>query len=496
MSRVRSSIVAGVAKTLGKSAEDFIIVEITKDGPKPVYDHDGELILFKDGVAAAKEASARTGGGKKFQPRRIKDDGWRERELSRFASKEYQPLPWSDHLWWKAHAHIHGNHYPHVSQKNSVGLMAFTESDEKGSADIQTAIKPGKYLERYFSNVLDPYIIRDLSTVFSNKFEDNCLLFVDGEDEFEELYTKGPSSCMSHEPSKYSSHIHPVRVYAAGDLKLAYMKRDGRVVARTLVYPAKKKYSRVYGDEGRIAPLLQKEGYSKGPPVGAKLQRVLTWQDKKNKSGSMAFVLPHIDDISWVTDEGDHLIVGDPNKTMPRDKGVKLVGAGGISEWVFQSCARCKAQTRSGTMKAVLVDAHGNQQYWCDTCVADHTMICKTSKYICRKDVMVEMYNGDMWSPYIFAGRGFVCQATNKRYPRAMAVTYFEGSGHSQRSVAVNSDWFKANGGHNCGTCGSKVLTDCPQSCKDLYQKQFTSFSTSTAGGTFPTSGTTYYRNR
>lgn len=469
MARVRSSSIEGVAAAFGKPAEEFVIVEITKDGPKPVYDHDGQLLTFRDGAAAAKEAAARTGGGKKFQPRRVKDDGWRERELSRFASKEYQPLPWSDHMWWKAHEHIHGSHYPHVSQKNSVGLMAFTENDEKGSADIQTAIKPGKYLERFFSDVLDPYIIRDLSTVFSNKFEDNCLLFVDNEDEFEELYTKGPSSCMSHPTEKYASHIHPVRVYAAGDLKLAYMKRDGRVVARTLVYPAKKRYSRIYGDVGRIEPLLTKEGYSKGPPAGAKIQRVLTWQDKKRKTGNMAFVLPHIDDINWVTDEGDHLMIGDPNKNMPRDKGVKSAGANGLSEWVLQICACCQSEGKVGSMKAVVVDSHGHQQMWCAKCVKEKAITCKASSQLCVPSVMVEMYNGDMWWEVQFADRGFTCQATNKRYPRAMAVTYYEQVGGKRKSKVVNSDWYKANNGHRCETCGNPVIADCNDACKKKY---------------------------
>lgn len=469
MARVKSSLVTGLRAAMG--SDEFVIVELTKDGPRPVYDHNGQLMKFSDGEGASREARAMTASGRKFQPRRVRDDQWHERELSRFASKEYKSLPWSGAVWWKNHAHIHGEHFPHVSQKNSVGLMAYTPSDAEGSADSQVPIKPGKYLEKYFAKVLDPFIIRDLCTAFSNVFEDNCLIFADTEDEFESLYVTGPSSCMSKAKDSYTSHIHPVRVYAAGDLALVYMKRDGRIVARALCFPAKKLYSRVYGDAGRIEPLLAKDGWKKGPPVGAKLQRVLTWENKREKSGNRAFVAPHIDDINWLMDEGDHLVIGNPGETPHKVKGVKLTGASGVTEWVSLQCRSCNKEVTASTLQRVYIDRMATHLQWCADCVNTHTFKCVGSGHRVINSEAVEMFDGSkMWRRLFDDGNGFICAGNGKNYPTQMRANVRDAAG---KSISVSKQWYKESQCAPCKTCGNPVVAGgCDQPCKDRYAKQ------------------------
>ena len=469
MARIKSSIVSELAEAIG--TEEFVVVELTKDGPVPVYDGDGNLLKFGSGDIAARRARDMTTKERKFQPRRVKDDKWTERERQRFTDKQYQHLPWSSAVWWRAHEHIHGGHFPHVSTKNSVGLMAYTENAEKGAADVQTPIKPGKYLEKYFAKVLDPYIIRDLCSEFSNRFEDNCLLFAETEDEFEELYTKGPTSCMSHATEKYSSHIHPVRVYAAGDLKLAYMKRDGRIVARTLVFPEKKVYSRIYGDSGRIQPLLTAAGFKGGPPVGAKLQRVITWQDKKKQTGNVALVMPHIDDVSFVTDEGTHLLIGNPSQSPAPKNMVRSAGAAGLSEWISCKCEGCGKETTNSGLTNVICDFEGNNQRMCAKCIADTDKVVTCSRSGARvlKKAAVQMYNGEWWWSHEYNARGFKCSGDGKLYPMAMRTTYKDATG---KSKAVSTTWFAANKGRACKTCGAKVIEDCGALCQSKYIKQ------------------------
>lgn len=503
MARINSSI-SDVVPKLGKG-EEFVIIELTKDGPKSVYDGDGQLLTFREGKAAAVHAAKTSVGGRKFQPRRVKDDAWKDREASRFKDKSYQTLPWSEHRWWRDHAAIHALHYPHVSTKNSVGLMAFTEDEGKGSADIQTAMKPGKYLERFFGEILDVHIIRDLCTIFSNKFEDNCLIFGETEDEFEQLYTEGPSSCMSHPLSKFASHIHPVRVYAAGDLKMAYMKRDGRIVARTLVYPEKKKFAKIYGDGGRMGPLLKKEGYSEGPPVGAKIQRVLTWEDKTKKSGRRAFVLPHIDNIGWVRDEGDHLVIGNPNETMPAKGCVKLIGATGVSEWLTTFCPCCKKDDRkSGSMKNVYVDIYGHQQLVCEDCLPDLTFTCPHSKALVMKTQAVELADGGIiWNRTFSAEGGFECPLTRKKYLARQGKKYFNPKTKKWALASIeglesNTDLTKCSECSNYvaggrGTCGG--LCDLARQRKrdELYRQSVESGRT--ASGYFGATATSTTSN-
>lgn len=463
MARVKSSLVTGLSEVMG--SDEFVIVELTKDGPKPVYDARGQLLKFSSGELASAEARAMTSSGSKFQPRRVKDDTWREREVARFVSKEYKSLPWDGAVWWKNHKHIWGDHYPHVSQKNSVGLMAFTESDDKGSADLQTPIKPGKYLERYFSGVLDTYIMRDLCTTFSNVFEDNCLLFADSEAEFESLYTTGPSSCMSHPPEKFTSHIHPVRVYAAGDLALVYMKRDGRIVARALCWPEKKTYSRVYGDAGRIEPLLGKEGYKKSAPFGARLQRVFAWENKKVQSGNRGFVVPHIDDCTFVMDNDDHLLIGGGDTKLP-GRIIKLVGAQGVSEWVSMRC-KCGKETTKSDLKVVYTDRDGGSERWCSECVKTGAFTCKVTGSLVRKDQAVTMFNGDQWWSRTFADQGFVCAGSGLNYPSVQAMTVrLRG-----KSVNVAKSWYKDQKGAACKICGVSSVGDCETACKTRHEK-------------------------
>ena len=111
-------------------------------------------------------------------------------------------------------------------------MVAFTEDAAKGAADRQTRLKVGVYLTRYFGDVLSSDAIRDIATAFTAEREEHTIMFAATADEIERVYTSGPHSCMAHAASDYASSIHPVRVYAAGDLQVAYIERDGNITAR------------------------------------------------------------------------------------------------------------------------------------------------------------------------------------------------------------------------------------------------------------------------
>lgn len=458
MAKLKSILMETFGDTKVAGVGDFTVVQLTKDGPKSVYDYHGQLVRFatgKDADSYAKSQSSNYAAGAKFQTRRIKDDQWTEREGARFKSGEYKTLPWVNEVWWKNNVVVHGKHFPHVSVKNSVGLMAYTENDNTGSADIQTAIKPGRYLEKFLGEALDPFMIRDLCQQFSQTFEENCLLYADTEDLIEEIYKTGPPSCMSHPNEKYLSHIHPVRVYAGHDLKLAYMKRDNRVVARTLVWPEKKMHTRVYGDGGRIGPLLQKEGYRKGGLVGAKIARVETWQDNKRKSGNKALVLPHVDDACSVIDHGTYLVISDNNREADKNV-VRMVGQSGLSAWISARCLHCNTDQQG---KMVGVWANKRFELWCSECVAEHTFLCANTGQRTSNDYKVVMADGTNWWDQAFRERGFVCAGNGKNYGQSVRVSV-EGKFYSKDYLAQH--------GHTCADCGARRITPgCDQACKD-----------------------------
>lgn len=123
-------------------------------------------------------------------------------------------------------------------------------------------------------------------------------------DEIELVYRNGPQSCMSHDTGRYSTRgFHPVRVYGAGDLAVAYLpkRRDPNSYSqRALCWPEKKIYSRIYGT-GPLEGFLKSLGFTSGTFHGAKLLKIPV--DGVNNH----FVLPYVDYHDYVVERRDHL---------------------------------------------------------------------------------------------------------------------------------------------------------------------------------------------
>ena len=178
---------------------------------------------------------------------------WRDRECERM--KERQLPVWHKEPFWEKHVEMHGDHFVHVSGKDR-RLLAYTSSYDKGNRDIQTPIKPGRYLRQYFGEILSEKRIAFMAAwqVSGQRPEDasekDILLFAKTPDEIAEVYVKGPSSCMDGWHFGNFEN-HPARVYGAGDLAVAYIEREDdagrkKIVARCLVWPEKKVAGRVY----------------------------------------------------------------------------------------------------------------------------------------------------------------------------------------------------------------------------------------------------------
>lgn len=137
-------------------------------------------------------------------------------------------------------------------------------------------------------------------------------------DEIEWVYALGPKSSMTFPPSWFNSDgIHPVRVYGAGDLALAYLLECDSVaktkifVARAVVWPEKKICSSIYGEEkNMLAYLLLMSGYSLGALYGARLRKV--------QLANGGYVIPFIDPTPampapHVTPSKNCLVIVPPN---------------------------------------------------------------------------------------------------------------------------------------------------------------------------------------
>lgn len=430
--------------------------------PVPVLDREGKPLVYKTGSDAAQMAARFAAGNcydnsyepLKCQPRRLASDAWKARELGRFADGSYVPLPWAD----LPSLSLTADHFAHVSTVYGAKI-AYTVDAAKGAGDLQTRMKPGKYLAAFYRDVFDAPTIARMAAEFATQFgEANALLFADDADGIERVYVNGPHSCMAHAASHFSSSIHPVRIYAAGDLAVAYMEREGRITARALCWPDKKLYGRVYGDETRLTDLLESAAYISGDLEGARMLRI--------EEGAV-FVMPYIDGSTSARDDGEHLILGGCGVCGSNQNG--LSGANlqchdcdtdideddchgdenGCSycddcySERYRYCERLDEECARDTMSAVITSScySGRRvtQSWGERAVEHYAFECEGSGDLYANELKVELADGTVWSQDYVEEHGTVCDGSGDIISCDDAVTMNDGDTWSQ-------DWFDDNG--------------------------------------------------
>ncbi len=175
--------------------------------------------------------------------------GWKEREQERFDAGIYKPVSWAGQDWYKEIP----DHFLHVSLKDPTRI-AFTKSERDGARDIQTAMKPGKYLAAFFKG-LTPEEVKNYAMQHSTTFEKKELKFATTPEEIERVYkpTLG-YSCFSGTTK--------ANLYGSGDFAVAYIDdKDGNVKGRAVCAPERKIYVHPYGDDYRLHKLLKDAGY-------------------------------------------------------------------------------------------------------------------------------------------------------------------------------------------------------------------------------------------
>lgn len=416
--------------------------------PVPFCTIDGKPWVFETGAQAAAQAKEIGEGdcwvngyhAQKVQPRRLASDAWKQRELGRFADGTYVALPWADRL---PSVTLTADHFAHISTEDGA-KVAYTQDAAKGAGDIQTRVKPGRYLAQFYSDVFDAPTIARMAAEFDNQYgEKNELLFASTADDIERVYTDGPSSCMSHSAGRYSSSVHPVRVYAAGDLQVAYLERNGSITARVLVWPTNKVHSSIYGDHTRLAALLEVHGYTEGAMTGARLLRIADRRD--------CFVMPYIDNEDDCTDHKTHLVIGGRGSISCRNTN----GLSGSP----MSCCNCDTEINEDDYQS---DDNGN--YYCDDCFNERFGYCERTEETCDRDTMSEVIvsngRGGMttqhWSERAVDQYAFECAGNNQVYNHEFQVELADGTVWSQA-------YFEDNGAICEGTSECYSHDDCVQ---------------------------------
>jgi hypothetical protein len=256
----------------------------------------------------------------------------------------------------------------------------------------------------------------------------------------------------------FDSSIHPCRIYAAGDLAVAYMVRKDEITARALVWPEKKIYGRIYGDETRLLDLLDTAGYREGSLNGARMLRI---------PDSGGFVCPYIDGVMSAEDSGEFLIIGDGDVCGSNQKGLSgskytceecsaSVDADDCSSdyegniycqhcyhHLFGYCEHSEETCRRAGMQEVVVrcDSRGRhvRQHWGTYAIDNHAFSCDGTGDLYAYDMRVELADGTNWSQEYFEDYGSICEGNRRCYANADMVQLEDGTLWSQA-------WFDANG--------------------------------------------------
>jgi hypothetical protein len=256
---------------------------------------------------------------------RLPPDIWVEREMTRLRSGLYVPVPKG---FSEAIARFNlpevAQHFLHSSESRE--NVAFTKSHEHGVLDRQTVLKPGRYLQQFYSGVLNENEIREIASKFTAGLADLFEIKICyNREAFKFAYLGGevfnPSSSIQSCMGKPFAELpcHPAEVYAGGDLAIAYITDSKNlVIARAVIYPEKKVYAHIYTQNHNLYNVMEakfkKEGYSQARNlVGARLLKV-----PYEKAGKNMFVMPHIDTNDYFIehpDSPDHFLVVDYRKS-------------------------------------------------------------------------------------------------------------------------------------------------------------------------------------
>lgn len=205
---------------------------------------------------------------------------WKDREQERFDNGNYKPVVWAGQDWFDNNKNQ--DHFLHVSVKDPTRI-AFTKCERDGDRDIQTAMKPGKYLAAYFK-MLTPEQVRTYAMQHSTTFETTELKFATTPEEIQRVYKPSIGhSCFSGTTK--------ANLYGSGDFAVAYIEKGGEIKARAVCAPARKIYVRPYGDDTRLRSLLEKAGfkdtdYDSKPWRGLRLLKAHHWSGFYSDFGS------------------------------------------------------------------------------------------------------------------------------------------------------------------------------------------------------------------
>lgn len=297
------------------------------------------------------------------------------RDLRRYQDNHWQDVPWGEEPWYKTSGYywLHSAHLP--KEDKNAGQVAFAENTPKLVQDRFTVMKPGRYLQRYFSDVLDEGQIKLWAERYAAQFAPAELKFIEGDDPdgWVRVYRDGPQSCMKGSEA--------VQVYAHDKsvLRLAYMAKNNVITSRAIVREdtTPKQYVRVYPtndciEQTQLREALEAQGYVHGSLKGVLLDAI------ESDEASDAWVCPYLDsgrdgqtNVELVYQDGkSYLRVGRNGMDGQTQEGY-------VTDANMVTCDDCNDRVHED-------DSHyieSSERYVCNSCCDDHYVAAMGRRY-------------------------------------------------------------------------------------------------------------------
>lgn len=313
----------------------------------------------------------------------VRPASWQEVAAHRMNRLEWKRPIWHTEFFWNDRRGDLHQHFAHISVDDPT-MIAFTPDAAKGEANRQTRMKPGRYLNRFFPE-LGAKKIAFLAEWWASGTRpvvalEGTMALATTQDDIVSVYESDVASCMQGEDC--------VRVYAAGDLAVAYWTDgDGEITARALCWPERAIYGRVYpapdneteGDERAFGTALQQAMEAKGW-TSARLHgqgfngaRLLKIEDHNG-----GYVMPYLDHGYGVNDNGCEWEMN-TNYEYSCDSTSGSIECDPSYDW---TCDHCDEGQFDDSCSTAVVPYFRNghpcgEQYWCEHCVSMNTFTCE-----------------------------------------------------------------------------------------------------------------------
>lgn len=331
---------------------------------------------------------------------------WLDEQLERLG-------PWHRKRWFMELMPRWIEHLPAPSTTLD-GLLAYYQTPQKRLAGIRTPIKAGKYLKKYFGDVLSEEEIQKYGLEWQNACSPAKLNITQDADEIEAVYKGGPYSCMVFRHDEYDGDYHPARVYAGPDLGIAYIGPKEKAEARMVVWPEKLiYYPKRYGDYHRLGLSLQAAGYREGVEddfAGARIQRI--YNDKYD-----FFTVPYCDLSEELGDDGRYLRIGGGDVFTQQTNGTNKEHPRNNPR-VY--CTDCDVSVDEDDAYYVIDHGHVCPSCWRES----HSFVCEITgdRYGFDDNEMVPSHEDYPISEYAtraYPSRVFHCAESGRYYPTA-----------------------------------------------------------------------------